>query len=404
MNLLRAIILRLLMLAVFAALFAVCLYCWDAPEKDAGELTEMQHSLDLHRQFCRRLYLQIRQTQQELNVLPFFRADLRIVKTAELRSQELLYDEAQTRYYAAKNTLENARAGMADRSGDYWRKYLIPALWAGISALILLPVLLKILLYCLVAPLVEICPPAKRAPEEDEKEKALQFTPGAAVLDVTLEPGTSLFLRSGDWGKKRSGVLAGTRFMWSWKYPLVSFAAGLCELVEMIPEDGKTGTVTVASPEPDFFVAKIDLNGTGVVIRPRFLAGFSGEVKIRTRWSFHPHDLLSGRIRQIILSGSGSLLVTGAWGVEEAVPAEGQDWRIEDGLLLGYSTGAEYSLCRTETFWHYFRGQTTLFDRRIRRGIFFTQNNRQDFRKNGGTFLERTANALLNGIGGLLGF
>ncbi len=84
--------------------------------------------------------------------------------------------------------------------------------------------------------------------------------------------------------------------------------------------------------------------------------------------------------------------------------ADGQEWRIEDGLLLGYSTDAEYALCRTETFWHYLRGNAALFDRRMKKGMFFTQNNRGDFRKKNGSFLERTANALLNGIGGLLGF
>ena len=349
----RDIARRVLMVAVFAVLFAAGWYLLDTLRQEPVSLAELQETLDVRKQVCRRLYDQILQKHAELAAIPFYRTDLKVVKHAEIRSCEVLYGEAQREYRTARTALENARAGMAEKSDLFRTKYLAAALLTGICTLIFLPVLLKILMYCLLAPLVEKLPPVRLA-EDDSAEQNIVFSPGATSLDMELPCWTSLFLRSGDWGKKRTGITARTRLMWSWHYPLVSFAAGLCELVELIPESGKRAMVTVTSPTPDIFIARVDLNGGSVVIRPRFLAGFSGDVQIRTRWSFHLHNILSGRIRQIILAGTGTLLVTGSWGVDAARPEEGQDWRIEDDLLFGYSTDAEYSLCRTETFWHYF--------------------------------------------------
>lgn len=401
MELLRDILLRLLMLALFVILFAGFRYGVDSFRQGSVSLTEWQNTVDLRQSVCRRLHNEIQKNYAELAAIPFYRVDLRAVKNAEIRSGEVLYHKALQEYHAARESLEKARAG-AEGGRTILANYFFPALLTGIAALFLLPVLLKLVMYFLVARLADRLPPV--CLKGELAEQPLVFTPGSTALEVAVLPGCPLFLRSGDWGKKRTGVMARTRFMWSWQYPLVTLAAGLSELVEFSAESGKRSLVTVTSPEPDIFIAKIDLNGGSVVIRPRFLVGVAGDVQIRTRWSFHWHNLLSFRIRQILLSGTGFILVAGAWGVDAARPEAGQDWRIEDDLLLGYSADAEYSLCRTETFWHYFRGKTSLFDQRMQKGIFFTRHNRAGSPGKSGNFLERTANALLNAVGGLLGF
>ncbi|MBR2643246.1 MAG: AIM24 family protein [Lentisphaeria bacterium] len=401
MELLRDILLRLLMLALFVILFAGFRYGVDIFRQGSVSLTEWQNTVDLRQSVCRRLHNEIQKNYAELAAIPFYRVDLRAVKNAEIRSGEVLYHKALQEYHAARESLEKARAGAEGRFLT-WERHFFPALLTGIAALFLLPLLLKLVMYFLVARLADRLPPVCLKGESAGSPPG--FTPGSTALEVAVQPGCPLFLRSGDWGKRRTGVTARTRFMWSWQYPLVTLAAGLSELVEFSAESGKRSLVTVTSPEPDIFIAKIDLNGGSVVIRPRFLVGVAGDVQIRTRWSFHWHNLLSFRIRQILLSGTGFILVAGAWGVDAARPEAGQDWRIEDDLLLGYSADAEYSLCRTETFWHYFRGKTSLFDQRMQKGIFFTRHNRAGSPGKSGNFLERTANALLNAVGGLLGF
>ncbi len=404
MGLLWDIARRLLMVAVFTLLFAGCWYLLDAVrQKEAVSLTELQKTVDMRWQVCSRLNRRLQQNYMELSAIPFYRADLRVMKEAEIRGFEVLYEEAKREFRSARQVLERSRNNAEKTTEVLGTKYLWGSLLTGLSVLVLMPVFLKILMFYLAARLAEKLPPVCLQ-EGKTAGPVIGFTSGAAALDVELQPGVPLFLRAGDWGKKRTGVAARTRLMWSWRYPVVTLAAGLCELVELTAESGKRAVVTVTSPDPDVFIGRIDLNGGSVVLRPRFLVGFSGDIQIHTRWNFHLHNILSCRVRQVILSGTGSLLVAGAWGVEAARPEAGQDWRIEDDLLFGYCTDAEFALCRTETFWHYFRGKTSLFDRRMLKGVFFTQNKSMTTAKSGGSFLERTVNALLNGIGSLLGF
>ena len=403
MDFLRDIGRRLLMVALFTVLFAGGLYLLDTVRQSPVSLTELQNMLDWRQQVCRRLHDRVLQCRKELAAIPFFRADLRVLKNAEISSLEMMYDEALREYRTARQTLEKARSSMKAKTEIFRTKYLVSALLTGIFALVILPFCLKLLMYCIIGPLVEKLPPV-RLDKPDPAGPEIGFVPGETALDVELAPGAPLWLRSGDWGKRRTGVSARTRLMWSWRYPLITISAGLCELVEFTAEPGKRAVVTVTSPEPDVFIGRIDLNGGSVVIRPRFLAGFSGEVQISTRWNFHLHNIFSCRVRQIVLSGTGTLLIAGEWGVDAARPENGQEWRMEENLLLAYSSDAEYSLCRTETFWHYFRGKTALFDRRMEKGIFFTRHNSSTVFRPGGSLPERIANALLNSIGGLLGF
>ena len=267
----------------------------------------------------------------------------------------------------------------------------------------LFPVLWKIFMYYFVAALIERFPPV--AADRKGCRESIESAEADVTLDYVFSGDEKLYLRAGNWGKKRSNVKARTKIMWNAAYPLVSLAADLLELVELSSLEGKTGKVSITSPDPDMFVGKIRLKGDGgLVIRPRYLVAVTDGIKIRTRWSFNFHNIVSCRIRQIIVYGTGTVFITGSWGVDFVRNDPSEDSRIEDNLALGYEAAAEYSLCRTETFWHYFRGSATLFDLRLRKGGFLTQNN-NPYRKPGEeTFFERTLGAVLSGIGSFLGF
>ena len=72
--------------------------------------------------------------------------------------------------------------------------------------------------------------------------------------------------------------------------------------------------------------------------------------------------------------------------------------------MIGYDTGASFALCRTETWWHYYRKEAKLFDIKIENGTFITQNNTWSYSNKNATFIENIINAFLNGIGTILGF
>lgn len=394
---------RLVMLAVLSAALIAGYGVREYLSRPDTSLAQMRRSLDLRREGCLRMMRDLQRLNREIAELPLYRVTDRLAKQAELRAKEAVYETMRAEYRAAQNVLREAEAGTMAKIAELWRAYGVPSVCFALFLIFLLPLLLKLVMYYGVARLVEKLPPQRLAlPDIDRGH--VRFVSGGPALDMPVAPGGKLLLRAGDWGKKRTGVTAQTRFMWSWRHLFVSFAADLCELVEFSADPGASGMVTVASPVPDFFISRIDLAGGGVCLRPKFLVGFSGDVEIRTRWSFHLHNLLSGRIRQIVLTGTGTLLVSGAWGADALRTAPEQPCRIEDGLLIGYEVPSEYALCRTETFWHYLRGQTTLFDRQVSDGMCFTQNSRIEYRKPGESFLERTVNAVLNGIGGLFGF
>ena len=221
--------------------------------------------------------------------------------------------------------------------------------------------------------------------------------------DVELPEGRHLYLRGG-WCKKKSGVNARTKLMWKWSAPLVTFAADLFELVDFSASGKTSGKITITSPEPDLFFSRIDLGeGSSIVIRPRHLIGVTDDVKIRTHWNFSLHNILAGKIRQIVLEGDGFILVSGSWGVSAATVKDDES-KIESNLLVAYDAHASYSLCRTETWWHYFRKEASLFDVKIENGTFVTQNNSWCYSNKNATFIEKTITAFLNGVGSILGF
>jgi uncharacterized protein (AIM24 family) len=199
--------------------------------------------------------------------------------------------------------------------------------------------------------------------------------------------------------------------MWRWKAPLVSIAADLVELLAYRGEPGakNPGQIKLTSPKDDeVYIQQIELNGgPGLVLTPRHVIGLTDDVEVRTVWSFKLHNLISMRLRHIVFFGTGTIFIIGGRGidVQRIEPGSSEVHKIEDGVLVGYVPGAAYSLCRTQTFWAYFRGMTSLLDYKLCGGTFLTQNLVGRSEKEVlGSGLDRFLSVLLNGIGKLLGF
>ena len=139
-----------------------------------------------------------------------------------------------------------------------------------------------------------------------------------------------------------------------------------------------------------------------IVIRPRYLIGVSDGIKIETFWNFKIHNILAGRIRQIILKGKGRIFIYGYQGLQDRTAIQ-KDHKIESNRMIGYDAHAAYSLCRTETWWHYFRQEAELFDVKIKDGVFITQTVAGIYHNPNVNLLEKSINFILNGIGSILG-
>ena len=166
--------------------------------------------------------------------------------------------------------------------------------------------------------------------------------------------------------------------------------------------------MNLTSPNEDEYLLHLEIqNGQAFILRPRHLVALSSGIRVRTCWNFGIHHVISGRIRQIVYYGSGSLVIRGGNGLDlhTLQPDNSSSFKLEDGALIGYCPNACYRLCRTEAFLPYLLHRTGLCDYELQNGTFITQNQipAQDL-ANTGNLLERSASVLLNGIGKLLGF
>ena len=268
--------------------------------------------------------------------------------------------------------------------------------------LIFFPVIISLVLYYGFARVVEGFRPII-ADDKKDSSRGIAVSDSDVSIDLEICGKEHLFLRGG-WCKKKSNVNAKTKLMWKWRAPLVTFAADLFELVDFSAAGSAPGKLTVTAPDPDMFISRIDLGpGRAIIIRPCHLVGVTDGIKIKTHWNFSFHNILAGKIRQIILYGNGYILVSGSWGISSATVNQDNS-KIESNLLVGYDAHASYSLCRTETWGHYFRKEASLFDIKIENGTFVTQNNSWSYTNKNASFIEKAITAFLNGIGSILGF
>jgi len=309
--------------------------------------------------------------------------------------------------------LESVTRSLTESVSQEWNANGIRILLFTICFVLFTPPLWLVFMYYVAAAIVERFPPIRIRTKDSEGTPEPTFHRAARSIIFTIPEGRKFYLRAqgGDWGKERRDVTCRTKFMWRWGAPLVSIAADLVELLAYRndPTAKTPGQIKLTSPRDDeVYIQQIELNGgPGLVLTPRHVIGLTDDVEVRTVWSFKLHNLISMRLRHIVFFGTGTIFIIGGRGidVQKIEPGSHAIHKIEDGVLVGYVPGAAYSLCRTQTFWAYFRGMTSLLDYKLCGGTFLTQNlvGKQE-KEVLGSGLDRFLSVLLNGIGKLLGF
>ncbi len=309
--------------------------------------------------------------------------------------------------------LDSVTQSITESVSQEWNRNGLRILLFTICFVLLTPPLWLVFMYYGVAALIEKFPPIRIRLKGDGGAREPVFHRAARSITFSIPEGKTFYLRAqgGDWGKERRDVVCRTKFMWRWGAPLVSVASDLVELLAYRGEPGakNPGQIKMTSPKDDeVYIQQIELNGgPGLVLTPRHVIGLTDDVEVRTVWSFKLHNLISMRLRHIVFFGTGTIFIIGGRGidVQRIEPGSSAVHKIEDGVLVGYVPGAAYSLCRTQTFWAYFRGMTSLLDYKLCGGTFLTQNLVGRHEKEVlGSGLDRFLSVLLNGIGKLLGF
>ena len=257
--------------------------------------------------------------------------------------------------------------------------------WAHISTIVILviggPPLWKVFRYFVLARFAEkakplrVGPPANWSIPVESDDERLQLFEAVKSIPIRVEEDTSLMVREG-YMSIRENLQSRTRMFWKWRAPFISYVAGLFELTEFsVKEVGEEGIAHISSGNAGTYISEMRLNHhPGVILHPKHIVGVSGDIRLRTRWSFlNLHSWLSGQHRFIIFHGTGRIFVEGQEGVVAMSPRKNRT-RLEEPLLMGFDSGLEYAISRTETFWPYFQGRTRLFDLEFQgEGMFFRQ-------------------------------
>jgi hypothetical protein len=310
--------------------------------------------------------------------------------------------------------LENERGEILSESGRTpgrklvmaIREVLPLAIWTMVG-IILAPVVIKWVLYYLVAPRISRARPVILLPEAGGD---VQAGTSAVSVSVQLDAGDEIIVHSDYLQAAGVGPGKQTRWLLSWRMPFTSLAAGLYMMVS-VRNRGSTETKVTVSPKKDLFDMICDVSlpeGGAMVIYPRSLVGIVMKNGISPRITRHwrldsLHSWITFQFRYIVIHGAGRILLKGCRGVR-AERVETTKPGMQDQLAtLGFTANLAYSGIRCETFTDYLLGRDELFNDCFSEadGFYFTEEVPNIHRKSGlfGRGLEGVIDGFLKAFG-----
>ncbi|MCX6849116.1 MAG: AIM24 family protein [Verrucomicrobia bacterium] len=275
-------------------------------------------------------------------------------------------DGAANRAMQAKESLER---GLSEaKEGKWWIIGIAERAWSQslgflgviVFGIVFTPGLWKAFWFYIAAPIASKAPPIQVAKLMGSHVTVSEPT---TVQEVELISGNTICTR-GDWvnAYPSEGVKKETRFLWSWRAPLVSYASGLHELTEWQIMGTTSQVLKLCSgTDPNLKIAKVIFSQSALVVRPSNIVAISGKLQLTTCWKLTSlHSWISGRLRHVIISGDGILYLCGYGDVHSETPQAKQ--RMSDNLLIAHDPRTIFRTVRTETFWPFLRGKTALYD------------------------------------------
>lgn len=268
--------------------------------------------------------------------------------------------------------LETERASLLDSAGKTpaqkfvlaVREVLPHALWT-LAGIIAAPFVIKAFLYFVLAPMISRARPVKIIPDASGDTLA---SSSHVSTSIELSPGDELIVHSSYLQAAGAGPGKKTLWIFSWRMPFTSIAAGLYAMVAVRNRSAENTQVTV-SPKADLFDKVCDVqipeNGA-MVIYPRSLIGMvlkkGQSPQITRRWNFSLHSWITFQFRYIIIHGPARLLIKGCRGVRAQAVTPTTPSMQDQLATLGFTANLSYSGVRCETFLDYLLGRDELFN------------------------------------------
>ncbi|WP_062153030.1 AIM24 family protein [Beggiatoa leptomitoformis] len=189
---------------------------------------------------------------------------------------------------------------------------------------------------------------------------------GGHTVNVSLKPTETLFIHLGWLQYCPLEVTKRTRFLWSYRYPLLSYVANLKEMQALnLPAEVAEACITLGSKQDSHkHIISIELSEhKAVVLHPKYIIATRGDVHIKTRWILNRlHSWVTGRLRYIIFYGTGTIYVYGQGGISLERVEPQKRVRVDQHALIGSQANLTFTTIRNETFWGYYREKEALFD------------------------------------------
>jgi len=321
-----------------------------------------------------------------------------VIETKRDDIETLEEQVAQARAAAEAHPLERMRQ-------QVWR--VLPTALVILAVVVILPVAVKAVLYFCVAPLMSRAQPVVLLPEASGEA---EVSPSTVSVPIELGPGEELTVHSDYLQAAGAGPGKRTRFLFSWRMPLTSIAAGLFMMVTVRNALESLCKVTI-SPKLDLFdkISQVRLPpGCAMVIYPRSLVGAvladGVPPRITRHWRlFNLHSWITFQFRYLVVHGEAVLFLKGCRGVRAGRVEPGESRMQDQCATLGFTANLEYSGIRCETFVDYLRGKDGLFNDRFANalGYHLTEEIPDPRRKKGlfGRGIEGLVDGLLKGFG-----
>lgn len=267
----------------------------------------------------------------------------------------------------------------------------------------------RVLAYFVYVPLLGRFLHGVQLPTTSVPQNADETPGGSKIIHCELAPGESLILKNERYCGGYSDAAAGeqlqkrTRYIYSTQYWLMSLMCGLTIMTRFLNKSREGQHIRITSDDPDEYFCKFRLEeGAQIFVTPGDLVAFSGGVRLTVLSRLRSYSAWAmGQVRYYTLVGSGDVVLRAHGGMTRIVSG-GSRYNVHKKHSI-IDAGGQLRLVphRTETFFPYLLGNSSLYDMRIEgEGEYHIRNTSRKAL----TVSERLSNVFFSSLGKFLGF
>ena len=334
-----------------------------APNRQLNQLRELQKQLEQDNRIAHENYM-----RREISA-----------KTAATSAQSFNIREDQLK--AIVRPLQYAIDDREKSIKDNWISRfsqpvinVLPSAAFILLAIVLTPLMIKVVFYFVLAPLASRRPPICILPRaagivsiqsDNTDDRPGQIRLSSVSQRIALTESEELLIHPEYLQSSPLSARIDTKWLLDWSLPFSSLASGMVALSRIRCADDLAPIVISSTRDPLSEVGILALpEGSALVFQPRSLVGvvYSNDMPLRiTRhWRLTSlHSWLTLQLRYMVFHGPSKLIVKGCRGARMEEATSGR--RINQAATMGFSANLMYSTTRCETFVPYLMGEQNLF-------------------------------------------